>query len=416
MGTPPTPIPPSLPAGYDPSTGVLPPENMVQVGNIDVNHRPIVWNDDGTPSTIFSATIPTEGGKWALVPTIADGRFLTPDGKIPKEDDKKAMSDLEDRAADHFKKTGEHLGIFKSQKAADDYADATHAFMPNGRAEKVFVPHYEGESNMPLTRKEYEAELARRNPPIKNSHVDFSDLGGKLIHSASPTIQKIAKAITAENPQYEEAELHRIATMPDEDFNKWYASESDPVLRTVGAVANAVARVVPGEAQASEAQTAAQKTKAGKQVGDFVRGQLEHPEQVAMASADAGLPSDFIESLGGHTVRSVAEPLPQNDYVYHAADKSRADSITKNGLRPKSWYANTPQDALRSGVAPVSGNRADLRVFAVPRAEISPVEADKADIGAREIEKGRFVMSGKAHQPTHVVDAEGRPIRTLEKK
>ena len=136
---------------------------LVEQGNIDVNHRPIVWNDDGSPSTIFSATIPIGNGKWALVPTIANGKFLTPDGKIPKESDKKAMAALEDKAEEYYKKTGEHLGIFNSQKAADDYADKTHAYMPDGSSEKVYVSAYKGDSNMPLTRKEYEAELAKRN-------------------------------------------------------------------------------------------------------------------------------------------------------------------------------------------------------------------------------------------------------------
>ena len=129
------------------------------MGNIDVNHRPVIWNADGSPSTIFSATIPIGNGKWALVPTIANGRFLTPDGMIPREGDRKAMGALEDAAIQQFQKTGQHLGIFNSQKAADDYANRTHAWMPNGRPEQVYLPSYSGESNMPLTRAEYEQAL-----------------------------------------------------------------------------------------------------------------------------------------------------------------------------------------------------------------------------------------------------------------
>lgn len=145
---------------------------MVQEGNIDVNHRPVIWNNDGTPSTIYSATIPIGGGKWALVPTIANGRFLTPDGRIPKEGDREAQSALEAEATKQYNSTGEHLGIFDSQQAADAYAERTHGWMPNGRPEQVFTPSYSGESNMPLTRKEYEAALAksrprRREPPIE---------------------------------------------------------------------------------------------------------------------------------------------------------------------------------------------------------------------------------------------------------
>ena len=191
LGTPLSLAAPGPPAGYDPGTGVMPPSDMTDVGNIDVNHRPVIWNDDGTPSTIYSATIPVAGGKWALIPTIADGKFMTLDGKIPKEGDKEAFQKLEDAAAERYAKTGEHLGKFKSQKAADDYATATHAFMPNGGPEKVFISHYEGESNMPLTRKEYEAEIAKRasrknfsdlgGRQVKSKPLDFSDLGGKRV-------------------------------------------------------------------------------------------------------------------------------------------------------------------------------------------------------------------------------------------
>lgn len=135
---------------------------MIQVGNIDVNHRPVIWNTNDNPSTIFSTTIPIGGGKWALVPTIANGKFLTPNGKMPDEKDKKAMGKLEDAAEAYYKKTGEHLGIFSSQKEADTYAETTHAWMPNGGEEKVYLPSYSGESNMPLNRDKYERELTRR--------------------------------------------------------------------------------------------------------------------------------------------------------------------------------------------------------------------------------------------------------------
>lgn len=135
---------------------------LIEQGNIDVNHRPIIWNDDGSPSTIYSATVPIGNGKWALVPTIANGKFLTPNGKIPQEGDRKAASALEDAADEHYKQTGEHLGIFDSQKAADDYANKTHAWMPDGTGQKVYAPNYKGDSNMPLTRKEYEKALNAR--------------------------------------------------------------------------------------------------------------------------------------------------------------------------------------------------------------------------------------------------------------
>jgi len=181
LGTPPSMAAPGLPAGYDPSTGVVPPSDMVEVGNIDVNHRPIVYNDDGSSSTIYSATIPIEDGKWALIPTIVNGKFLTPDGKMPKRDDDDANRKLEDAARDYYTKSKEHLGIFKSQKGADDFAGATHAWWPNGKDEKVYLPHYEGETNGPQPKPKKDFSDLGGKPVKSKSRFDFSDLGGKHV-------------------------------------------------------------------------------------------------------------------------------------------------------------------------------------------------------------------------------------------
>ena len=140
------------------------------------------------------------------------------------------------------------------------------------------------------------------------------------------------------------------------------------------------------------------------------------------ASAEAGkVPlggkKPNFDAIPGHaTVEAPTSPherLPEGEYVYHATDKSRADAIRQSGLRPKSWYAHTPEDALKSGAVPISGNRADLRVFAVPKSEISATAPDVADMGAREVEKGRFVMSQNGHQPIEV-DHGGRPFEPVE--
>ena len=78
------------------------------------------------------------------------------------------MQALEDAAAEQYKKTGQHLGIFNSQEAADAYAERTHAWMPDGSDKQVFTPSYSGESNMPLTKDEYEKELSKRTTSIHN--------------------------------------------------------------------------------------------------------------------------------------------------------------------------------------------------------------------------------------------------------
>ena len=110
---------------------------MVSRGNVKLEGRPVIHNEDGSASTIYSSTVALDdkGNIWAgdykkapryaLIPTIVDGKFLSPSGKMPKKGslDEKVMFR---RAEEHYEKTREHLGVFTSGKAADDYAETTH--------------------------------------------------------------------------------------------------------------------------------------------------------------------------------------------------------------------------------------------------------------------------------------------------
>jgi hypothetical protein len=60
-----------------------------------------------------------------LVPTIVNGKFLTLDGKMPEEASaaEKAMFD---RAWQHYKDMGEHLGKFDNPDDANAYANVLH--------------------------------------------------------------------------------------------------------------------------------------------------------------------------------------------------------------------------------------------------------------------------------------------------
>lgn len=77
-------------------------------GNIDLNARPRVYNQDGSVSTELSFSR-EDNGKEILVPQIVNGKLLS-----------------EEEAWKHYKRTGEHLGKFDSVKEANAYAEMIH--------------------------------------------------------------------------------------------------------------------------------------------------------------------------------------------------------------------------------------------------------------------------------------------------
>jgi hypothetical protein len=79
-------------------------------GNIDLSQRPVRRNADGSVSTVLSSSFEIDG-KNVLLPLINDkGKLLT-----------------KEEAINEFKKTGKHLGKFKSEEDAIQYAQALHS-------------------------------------------------------------------------------------------------------------------------------------------------------------------------------------------------------------------------------------------------------------------------------------------------
>jgi hypothetical protein len=98
---------------------------LIKQGNLDLSNRPVIKNPDGTHSSEYSTSFQNEKGQEVLVPTVVNGKFLTPDGKKPKEGsaEEKAMFK---RAWEHYLKTGENLGIFDTAEHADSAAELIH--------------------------------------------------------------------------------------------------------------------------------------------------------------------------------------------------------------------------------------------------------------------------------------------------
>lgn len=107
-------------------TMVIPnPKGLVEAGNLPIWDRPAVQNMDGTYSSEYSTSFQDKNGHEVLVPTIVDGKFLTPDGKKPPEGSD-AEKQMFQKAWQHYEQTGQNLGKFASPEDADRYANRLH--------------------------------------------------------------------------------------------------------------------------------------------------------------------------------------------------------------------------------------------------------------------------------------------------
>lgn len=84
------------------------PPGLVERGNIDLNSRVPVKDENGQTETVHSISIGTDKGE-VLIPTVVNGKIVS-----------------EAEAAKHYQQTGEHLGIFKTEAQATAYAKTLH--------------------------------------------------------------------------------------------------------------------------------------------------------------------------------------------------------------------------------------------------------------------------------------------------
>lgn len=82
--------------------------DLLEPGNIDLTKRPKVKNKDGSVSTVRSITVEMDGHH-ILIPTVVGNQVVS-----------------NEEAIRHFRKTSQHLGIYKTAEAAQKAAEQLH--------------------------------------------------------------------------------------------------------------------------------------------------------------------------------------------------------------------------------------------------------------------------------------------------
>jgi len=119
-------------------------------GNIDLENRPKVFDDQGNYQTVKTITI-EEDGNTVLLPTIVNGEAVT-----NKE------------AIDYYHATGEHLGIFKDDESAQQYDKQLHTRMGMiGESNKW----YTNQENIKVAQAEAEAQAQAAEAPAPKADV-----------------------------------------------------------------------------------------------------------------------------------------------------------------------------------------------------------------------------------------------------
>jgi len=109
-----------------------PDPNLLAPGNIDLFRQPKVVNPDGSISTVDSLSVNLDGQE-VLLPTVTpDGRHFTG-----------TAQQVTEQAIDEYRKTGRHLGIFRTPEAASAYAERLHEGYAAGAYEPITTANRE---------------------------------------------------------------------------------------------------------------------------------------------------------------------------------------------------------------------------------------------------------------------------------
>lgn len=95
--------------GVQPKNKPIKQEQFKYIGNIDLENRPLVYNEDGSISTVKTMGVNIDNEE-VLIPTIS------PEGKVLSNEE----------AIKLYKETGQHLGKYKTVEESNYAAEEIH--------------------------------------------------------------------------------------------------------------------------------------------------------------------------------------------------------------------------------------------------------------------------------------------------
>ncbi len=342
-------------------------------GNIDLNTRPRVKNDDGTVSTVRSIGVNVDG-KEVLIPTISDS------GKV--------LSD--DQAVELYKRTGKHLGIFRTPAESTTYAQKLH----EDEAAK-------------LAAKSTLKQRLIGDDPLKELGAGFGRLPAETANLLDMGLSIFGQAIGVGG----DLGMRAIGSMHGFDNKtvglmgqKFRQELSEPLTNPLQKIAGGIDSLMQKFGHAPYAEKAYEKSQIHEvmgKVGELVQQGGDKVEKATgglLTSADVDTFTQILTlGLGAKGLKQMQPKLNKlgrvsQDQLPTLTDKQKAAEAPKTEARPKPVVNAAKIDELlgipttKERVATTKARREDVKKAVADDPDLADYYAAKADERARQVE------------------------------
>lgn len=314
------------------------PAGRRTAGNIDLSVRPRVPNADGSTSTVRSMSIGTDQGE-VLIPTVIDGRLVT-----------------DDEAIAHYKRTGQHLGIFDNPRDATAYAESLHRREASGQGSRPAPPAHTIGPRGPL-------DPAPPTGPhsIGPAPDTLSDAVGRHVRTAAGVLANPLGAVREVVKPYVQPLLPAVAIDADQAAARRGATDNQFVEGAISGVSSTVG----GVGGALQAARTAGYFGPGDTFATNPIGAAVSKGAAAMSAADAAVQAAFPtpESIAGDIMKRpqlLADPAwwqrgagqVLGSALPYLASPAAGGSLAPGILEAVTEGGNTYNDAIAAGKTP----------------------------------------------------------------